>query len=178
MSNSFLAQILMMVLAVGMLVFYVSPTFDKIGKVQDSIIEYNTERTRVNEVNAQLASLISDVNQISSADMTALLTYMPDQIDHVAVSRDIYNMAEGTGVSLNAVKYSGTQVEALVDGELPKPKRHDFAVAFTVTYDQLKTFLKVLEQNNYPLEVIDFKASTDEFGLISTEMVIATYSHQ
>jgi Tfp pilus assembly protein PilO len=177
MSNSFLAQIMMTVLALGMLALYVRPTMDEIGKTQDSIVEYQNEKARVNEVNAKLASMVSRVNQISSADMTALLTYLPDNVDYVSVSRDVYGMAESSGIFVNSVKYSGTHVETQIDGEPIQPKRHDFSVAFTSSYDQLKVFLKKLEQSNYPLEVLDFKASVDDEGLISTEMTLVTYSH-
>lgn len=177
MSNSFLAQIIMMVLAIGMLALYVRPTMTEIGTIQDSIVQYKTERERVNDVNAKLAELVASVNNISSQDMTALLTYLPDKIDDVSIARDISAMANESGFNLNSVKYNSFVTAPLIDGEMAQPTRHEFGLSFSTSYDQIKSFLEKTEKNNYPLEVMEFKATASEDGLINVEMILATYSH-
>lgn len=177
--NSFFTQIVMLALSIGMLFFYVQPTFGEIGRIQDSIIRYQEEQSRVNEVNAKLAALVSKLNAISSSDMKAVLTYLPDRIDHVAVSRDIYLISESSEMYLKDIEYSEVAVNRANDelSQVAQPVRHEFVVSGEGTYDQIKKFLEMLEKNNYPLEVVDLKIQSAENGLITAEMTLATYSH-
>jgi hypothetical protein len=177
--NSFFTQIVMLVLSVGMLFFYVRPTFGEIGTVQDSILQYQEELGRVNEVNARLASLVAKLNSISASDMKALLTYLPDEIDHVAVSRDIYLMSELSEVHLKNIEYSNAIVNAANRGlsDVEQPVRHEFTINGEGSYEQIKKFLELFENNNYPLEVVDMQIQAAETGLINIEMTVATYSH-
>jgi hypothetical protein len=176
MSNSFLTQVAMVVLSAGILFFYVKPAFVEIGVTQDSILQYQEEREKVNEVNSRLTELVNRMNSISASDMKALLVYMPDTIDHVAISRDIFFMAEQAQVDLQDVIYSVTP-QTLIPSDLEVPFPHAFTVSVDGTYLQIKVFLSMLEQNNYPLEVYDFKITSSELGLLKAEMQLITYSH-
>lgn len=178
--NSFITQIGMLVLAVGIIFTYVQPTFAKIGVIQTTIAQYQEEQQKVNAVNGQLASLVAQVNVITTADMRALMTYMPDTVDHVAISRDIFTIAELTGVYLESVSYDGA-LDEIVDPEGGvtelQPTRHGFSANVSGTYDQVKSFLQSLEQNNYPLEVQELTMAGTEIGLIKADLVLITYSH-
>lgn len=177
--NSFLTQVAMTVLSVGILFFYIQPTFTNIGTIQDSILLYQTETAKVSEVNARLESLVSRVNNITTADMRALLTYMPDTVDHVAITRDIYAMAEQTNIFLKSIRYEkvpqsypGQESSVTEDS----PGRHGFSLNFSGSYTDIKLFLSFLEQNNYPLEVHDLRITTTESGLLEVDMMLITYS--
>ena len=176
--NSFVTQIGMLLLGVGIIFTYVQPTFGKIGTMQTTIVQYQEEQQKVNAVNGQLASLVSQVNSITTSDMRALMTYMPDQIDHVAVSKDIFAISELAGVYLEGVSYDGT-VDAVVVSESAtevEPEQHAFSVNVSGTYEQTKAFLQMIEQNNYPLEVKELSMTSAETGLITTDVLLITYS--
>lgn len=191
--NSFFTQILMVVLAVGMLFFYVRPTMTEIGLIQDSILAYQEERAKAESVNAQLAALVSEVNSISAANMKALSTFMPDTLDDAAVMRDIHTMAELSGVVLTDIKYSPGISDVTYTAEgvaVPSgPVRHDFTTALTGEYENIKTFLSTIERNNYPLEVYGFKltsinsrtdveeAEVEETTTLKADLTLVTYSH-
>lgn len=176
--NSFIVQIGMAAISVGILFFYVQPTFSKIGETQDAISQYQVETAKVSEVNAKLSTYVNRINSISAADMRALLTYMPDEVDHVAVTRDIFNMADATNVYLSGVQYDELQqVYTLGLPEDNDPKAHSFTVEGLGNYEDVKVFLALLEQNNYPLEVHDLKLSATETGLVTLSAVVVTYSH-
>lgn len=176
MSNSFLTQVAMAVLSVGILFFYVKPAFSEIGITQDSILQYQQEREKVNEVNSRLTELVNRMNTITASDMKALLTFMPDTIDHVAISRDIFYMAEQAQVELEDVTYAVTP-QSLAATEPDAPFPHAFTVGVSGTYQQIKAFLSIIERNNYPLEVYEFKLTSSELGLLKAEMQLITYSH-
>ncbi len=176
--NSFFTQIVMAALTVGIIFTYVQPTFAKIGSLQEAIVQYQTESNKVNDVINTLSSLVAKTNNIPAADLKALLTYMPDTVDHVSVSRDLLLISEQAGAYLEGVSYSGvlaSSPEAAENEYLPV--KHTFSVNLKGTYDQTKAFLSLLEQNNYPLEVHELDISSTETGIISSEITIVTYSH-
>ncbi|OGG80790.1 hypothetical protein A3I99_03165 [Candidatus Kaiserbacteria bacterium RIFCSPLOWO2_02_FULL_45_11b] len=176
--NSFIVQIGMAALSVGIIFFYVQPTFSKIGETQDAISQYKIETAKVSEVNSKLSTYVNRINSISSADMRALLTYMPDEVDHVAVTRDIFNMADSTNVYLSGVQYD--ELQQVYTLGLPKdsdPKAHSFTIEGLGTYEDVKAFLALFEQNNYPLEVHEAQLSATEAGLVMISATVVTYSH-
>jgi hypothetical protein len=175
--NSLITQLVMLVLAIGIVITYVQPTFVNIGLTQSAIEQYKTESLKVDEVNLKLQSLISRVNNMSERDKKSLSTFMPDEIDHVVVSRDIYTMSLQSGAYLESVNYEGIKAEAtLVEASSRLPIKHAFNANISGTYDQVKNFLGLLEKNNYPLEVHEFNLSSTETGLIKLELTIITYS--
>lgn len=177
--NSFVTQIGMLILGVGIIFTYVKPTFAEIGTMQSAIAQYQEEQEKVNEVNAQLSSLVAKVNVITVSDMRALMTYMPDMVDHVAVSRDIFTIAEIAGVYLKDVSYDGEIVASAAPEAGPQlqPTEYAFSTNISGTYDQVKYFLQLLEQNNYPLDIQEMSLVGTEIGLINADMVLITYSH-
>lgn len=105
--NSFFTQIFMAAIALGVIFTYVQPTFAKIGTLQEAILQYQEESSKVTQVTGGLNTLVNKVNDIPASDLKALLTYIPDSIDHVAISRDILSMSEISGAYLEGVEYSG-----------------------------------------------------------------------
>ncbi len=165
-------------LTLGIIFTYVQPTFAKIGTLQEAIVQYQTESGKVTDVINTLSNLVAKTNNIPASDLKALLTYMPDTVDHVSVSRDILNISEQAGAFLESVDYRGVLVNAnQPEGEEVMPVEHTFDVTLRGTYDQIKSFLVMLEQNNYPLEVHELKINSTDTGVVSTEMTIVTYSH-
>lgn len=178
--NSFIPQVVMLVLAGGILFSYVQPTFAKIGLTQNAIQRYQIERQKVSDVNQKLADLVAKVNNIPTEDQRALMTYMPDTVDHVAVSRDFFTIAKTSEVYLASVRYEGAVLSTFVDQSESKdnPVLHAFNLNVSGTYDQIKTFLSLLEQNNYPLEVHNLKIVGAKTGALNAEIKVITYSHK
>lgn len=178
--NSFIPQVVMLVLAAGIIFSYVQPTFIKIGSTQDAIGKYQTERQKVSDVNQKLSDLVAQVNNIPTDDQRALMIYMPDEIDNVAVSRDLFTMAKLSEVYLASVHYDGAVLSTLIDQSESKdnPVLHAFKINISGTYDQIKAFLSLIEQNNYPLEVHDLRIVGSETGVLDAEIKVITYSHK
>lgn len=179
--NSLFFQVVMAGLAVAIILLYIKPTFIRIGEIQDAIGQYQNERQRVAEVNNKLTKLIEKVNSISANDQKNLLTYMPNEVDSIAVSRDIYNLASVTEVDLADISYTEKKKnvdlveEVVVEEVLPVP--HTFSVSFGGTYENIKEFLALLEKSNYPLEVHKLEISPTTLGKLTAKMEIVTYSH-
>jgi Tfp pilus assembly protein PilO len=163
----------MTVIALGVLFFYVHPTFTNIGKIQESILLYQTEISKVKEVNEKLANLTQRLNVMSQSDISNLMTYLPDTVDHMAVSADILNMAVEADVFLESIR-SNEGVNSTLSSE-PTIK-HTFGLSITGTYENIKAFLAKLEENNYPLETHNFVLSASETDLMKATLSVVTYS--
>jgi hypothetical protein len=180
--NSFFTQILMAAIALGVIFTYVQPTFSKIGTLQEAILQYQEESSKVTQVTGGLNTLVNKVNNIPASDLKALLIYIPDSIDHVAISRDILAISLLSGAYLEGVEYSGILAKNRATEEDDSRTKvemveHTFSVNLVGSYEQTKSFLLMLEQNNYPLEVHDLKMTSTETGIINSDISIVTYSH-
>ncbi len=176
-ANSFFTQVVMTILAVGILFFYVNPTFTNIGVIQDSIMQYQTEKGKVNEVNAQLASLKQRLNNISASDTKALMTYLPEKVDQMAVSRDLLSIAEESNVYLQSVRYDKSTPAGATNNKDKNLLKHTFSLSLVGSYEDVKVMLGKLEQNNYPLEVHKLGLNADEEGVITAAVSVITYSY-
>lgn len=179
--NSLFFQIVLAGLAVGIAVIYVQPAFTNIGVLQDAIVKYTTEREQVIEVNATLATLARKVGNISEEDQSALLIYMPDDVDTIAVSRDIYNISLLSGVNITSIdkkEVDNTPERKAEDGHHTPAVPHTFSVTADGSYGEIKNFLRLLEQSNYPLEVhnLNISNSSAEDNTLQTNIEIVTYS--
>lgn len=176
-----LMQIAITILSVGIIVSYVKPTFDLIGKNQNQIGVYKEELVKVAEVNDKLAQLSSNVSAIDAVDQRRLLTYMPDIVDTIVVPRTLEAIAEESGVILKNVtsesetkKTSSSDTVSVVDPTI-QPQAAIFAMAVEGSYDQLKKLLQLLEQNEYPLEVTSLKITKLDGGFLAIDLTITTY---
>ena len=174
-------QIAITILSVGIIVSYVKPTFDLIGKNQNQIGVYKEELVKVAEVNDKLAQLSSNVSAIDAVDQRRLLTYMPDIVDTIVVPRTLEAIAEESGVILKNVtsesetkKTSSSDTVSVVDPTI-QPQAAIFAMAVEGSYDQLKKLLQLLEQNEYPLEVTSLKITKLDGGFLAIDLTITTY---
>jgi hypothetical protein len=174
-------QLAMIFLAVGIGYFYVMPTFNAVGEIQDDIALYKDERTKVDAVNQELRALLDSLEGIPAQDQRKLLTYMPDYVDPLAVSRLLQAIAAQSGVLLDDVSYQEVRFDLIEDqeesGQEELPVPHEFNFAVQGTYEQIKNTLALLERNEFPLEVHHLELGVVEGVFLEADMTIVTYSH-
>jgi|AntAceMinimDraft_13_1070369.scaffolds.fasta_scaffold16062_2 hypothetical protein len=174
-----ISQIIAIGTSVAIVFLFVQPTFIDTGLLQNEIQQYAQERERVTETNATLASRVSELEAVSVADRTRLITYMPTFLDEVAVLRDLEIIAELAGVNYTTIKYNGESVDnsekARMLTESNGATAHEFDVAIEGTYARVKDFLSLLEQNQYPLQVQVLTMGALEGGFLQVEATLATY---
>jgi hypothetical protein len=185
MPTGLFSQIALIVLSFGIIFTYIKPVLGEIGTTQDNIAVYQTERQKVTEVNQKLERVATAVNAISADDQRRLLTYIPDQVDSVAVPRDLNSIAQSAGVILTQIKYVGPLDSGAADvyvdpSQMPvssgsKPEAHVFTFDFEASYDQIKVVLAAIEKNAYPLEVHEMTIEETEGGFLSVRMKLITY---
>lgn len=184
------AQIGMVVVSVAIIITYVQPAFSEIGVVQDSMAVYSAEREKVSQVNGQLNALLETQKSVSLVDQNKLLTYMPDaeNIDTIAVPRDLALIALQAGVLYRSAAYEGTIIAAQTgsaSNEAPAagaptelPAQYRFSFSIEGTYNQMKNLFLLMEQNHYPLEVSELSVQKIDGAFLTADMQITTYAHQ
>jgi len=174
-----ISQIAAIGLAIAIVVFFVLPNFTTVGEVQNEIEQYAQERERVTETNANLAALVSELEAVSVIDRTRLATYIPNLLDEVAVLRDLEIITEIAGVRYNDIQYVGETVadgqQATISNELQTEVAHDFQISVEGTYNQIKDFFSLLEQNHYPLQTSALDMTVREGGFLQADATIVTY---
>jgi len=181
-ANSLITQVITLVIALAIVFTFIQPTFAKIQSTQEEIKVLQAERATVESVNVKLNQLITERNRIAERDVRRLLNYLPEKLDEIKVLRDIEIITKTPGISLNAsaLKYnsqgsnSGSNRQPSTTGV----REHNFSLTLMTSYEHLKTFLLLLEANNYPLEVGSLKVSTAEGGLLNVNLELVTYSRK
>jgi hypothetical protein len=169
-------EIAMIALAIGIVVTYIRPTFADITKTQDDTLLYQTERAKIIEVNDTLENLLVTVDNVEVNDKSKLFTYLPDQVDSIAVPRTLSFMAEDAGLILIDVSYGGVQNGEQLEEDEFSPIAHVFSMSVEGSYTQIKRLVSMMERNEYPLEVRSLNISVLEGGFLAAEFEIATYS--
>ena len=174
------SQLVALAIGIGIILTFIQPAFVEISAAQDEIGVYRAEQAKVAAVNAQLAALTSQINQVPELDKRALETYLPDtkNVDTISIPRDLEFMVDEAGARFNqaVVLPPDGQVSKLKD---PEMLAHAIDLSFAGTYNQTKDFFELLEQNNYPLEVhtLDIKP-LDQGSFLEVSMTLVTYSYE
>ena len=173
-------QIIMIIIAVSIVITYVKPALADITKAQDDIVTYKKERETVISVNSKLSEMVSKLDKnVSNGDQRKLLTYLPNEIDKITVSKDIFEISQQSGVLYKDLSF---EEESEIDdrnGEGSKvyPTATGFNLSVEGSYLQIKNLFSLMAKNNYPLEVMTVNISSSEGSLLSVEMQFMVYSY-
>jgi len=182
---SLFSQISAITIAVTIGYFYVQPTIEEIGVIQTDTATYQTERVKIEAINSQLAANVSAFQSISRIDKERLAAYMPKTLDDISIMRDISFIAQEALVNKTSLEYEGVPAEGRQvfsqneDSQLSERNKpatpHAFDVTIEGSYSNIKAFLRLLEQTEYPLEVHELEISTNEAASLSARMQLVTY---
>ena len=178
MTNNVLIQVAMMGLAAAIGYLYVYPTFLEIGQTQDDIVEYKSRTQEVASVNLSLTNVVQKANAIADSERRRLERYMPVLVDDVAVPRDVLAIATAAGVIITNISQHTVSAPQLEEGSemiVDVPQIAPLSLSVSGTYEQIKTLLLLLEQNDYPLSVSSLTLSGAEGGFISADFELETY---
>jgi hypothetical protein len=171
-------QLVMLAVSVAIVITFIQPKFIEITEVQDSISIYQQKRGEVLSVNSKLASLVSSLDGVSSADQRKLFDYLPDEVDSISVVRDLYLISNQAGVFYGNANFFGPTLPDN-DGKssFGNPTPYSFELSVEGTYSQVKELLSLLENNYYPLEVQGLDITKLDGGFLSVSLNIVTYAY-
>ena len=167
-------------IAVAIALLFVRPTFNETGMIQNDTLEYAKAREQVAETNQTLAALVAKLDSVSVLDSQRLATYIPTQLDEIFVLRDLENIVEVAGVAFTAIEYSGEWTDDSEEARMGQqdmlPAGHQFDIQITGSYNRIKDFLSLLEQNQYPLHAYSLGLSTLEGGFLQADITVVTFA--
>lgn len=173
-------QIGMIIVSVAIIFTYVKPQFTTIASIQDDIALYQQKRDEVLSVNSRLTELTDQVDSVSDLDKKRLQTYLPETLDPLKVSRDLLLATIQAGVLYKDVTFDGAEKQdkrqTTKAADENKPTQHVFSLKVEGTYAQIKELFRLLEQNNYPLEVQSADVSRIDGGFLAATVTLVTYS--
>ena len=171
-------QIIMLIAAVSIVITYIQPKFQEIGQTQDDIAVYQEQRKKIVDVNARLASLVSTMEAVPSPDKERLSNYLPDEVDEIAIVRDLFFISQRAGVIYVDADYLSGNKDKREATEKGKPNVHTFELQVEATYDQIKDLLALLETNEYPFDIVEMGISgAEDSVLLKVSMTLNTYSY-
>jgi hypothetical protein len=168
-------------IACTIVLMYIKPQITIIRETQDVTAKYEAETQNVSQVTQDLKSKMAAIEALRPQDTAALERYLPDYIDDIAILKDISAIIETSAINQYSVVYSGTRTATddsleAESGSDKKTIEHEFAVAFSANYSQVKTILSVLETNNYLLRVTDLNLVDSAEGDLTVTMKLTAFS--
>lgn len=189
MKSNALVQIMVIVVAVIIVAVFVRPMFSEIGLLQDEIFEYQDAVAKANEFNTRLEELIAVENSFSFRDVNALETFLPVEIDSVRVLSDLGTIASSTSMAVDSFDVDElytpseqTVFAASDEAEQETLAHQDFNISVFGSYTQAKEFMRALERNAYPLEMVEFSIGpldeSEEFApdTVTMSLILRTYA--
>ncbi len=156
-----ITQIILVITSLVIIFTYIRPAFVDIESIQDEIFKYSNASDKAHELNNLLKHLIKTEQSFLNKDLIALSSYLPDNIDDMRVMSDIANIVEQSAmkmISLNSGELTSPTEDVFFEGEpvVSDGTTHlDFNLEVSGSYSGLKSLLRLLEQNKYPLEIIE-----------------------
>ncbi len=172
-------QIGMIIIAVATIMTYIMPTFKEISAVQDEIKKFEDKKNEVYAVNSKLADLVSEVSSVPIEDHRKLNDYLPDEVDVIAIPKDLFIISKEAGVLYkNSVSSGDKDNSSSAEGEPTFATAHSFDLSVEGTYSQLKQLFSLLEKNHYPLQVGSLDITKLDGPLLSAEIGLVTYAYK
>lgn len=196
-------QILLIVISLVIVFTVIKPKFDDISYQQNEMITYQSALNNIGQYNQRLQTLINQAKAMNEEERSSLMRYLPEEIDAVAVGRDIVNIAEQNGLLLmeiepspatlittsmpdqTVVDPSSAEMEGSVtEGDGTSSSKNGglygqkYKLSVVGGYDSMKDFLKDIERNAYPLRLVEFSFEINEEPgqLQKYEMTLETYA--
>lgn len=170
--------------------FYIHPTFEAMGEIQDEIFVYKDSADKATEVNSRLNQLLGEIDALRQSDVLALETYLPTTVDKLQVMYDVETLAQRSGLAIAEIftieteDVGGLQAEDIanldIDPEeqaallsLQQVEHTDTQVTVRGSYANFKRFLDSFAANQYPLEIVSLEFSSES----EVEQVVGPQSY-
>jgi hypothetical protein len=172
-------QIGIIAISIAIIFTYIRPEFVKITDMQDDMSVYQTESGTVSKVNDDLAQKLLQLEKVTTEDRRKLFTYLPDQIDAIAVQRDLLLISQAAGVLyISSDESNQSSLSKASEESDSLPRQNTFGLSVQGTYSQIKNLFSLMEQNHYLLEVSDLSIDRIEGGFLQADMSLVVYSYK
>ncbi len=173
-----LTPILCLLIAVGIFVWYLNPTYLKLKTVLAEQATYDHALSRSRELQDVRDQLLSRYNTFPQQDLARLQKLVPDHVDNVRLILDLDSMATKYGMRVRNVAIEQGDSRAS-NGQIgPGDASHESVVlSFTISgsYDTFRNYLADLERSLRLVDVVGLSFNANETGIYDFTVDIKTY---
>lgn len=144
-------------LSVALFIFIARPLYADVTKLRADILDYNVALTHSTDLKNVRNTLASKYANISLADKTRLVRFLPNTVDNIQLILELEQMAASRGMSLKNITFVPPQsVQDPKAGATNNKLYGVFDLQFKTqtTYENFNLFLKDIEHN---LRLIDVR---------------------
>jgi hypothetical protein len=192
-----LTPIFAILIAIGLVLTYVRPTFLAVKATQNETKEYEEAIDIAKQLNQRLSELMSTRASFRSSDLDRLEVMVPDSLDEVSLVLDLDTLArtydmliseiaiqeigggQGERAASAALAEDGAEVDVTVEPvEVPLTKSYKATdISFTVsgTYEDFLAFLESAESSLMFLDVVKLEFDKAEEDLYAFKVTLRTY---
>lgn len=181
--NSRILPSVALIIAIGMFLAYVNPTWNgSIASLKESIASDDEALASARQYSAQQNQLAASRDAIDPANLSAISTFLPDSVDNVGIILDLNALAARSGLSvvnIDVVTGGDIVVKGKGAGALPAAAdlvgSVDLSLAAVGTFSALETFLKGVEGSARLLDVRDLVVLSSNTGVYDYQMILRLY---
>lgn len=172
----FITPIILIVLAVGVFIWYINPTYNRIKLLREEAAQFDMALNRSRELIAVRDALLSKYNMIPTRDLERLERLLPDHVDNVRLILDMDNIAAQYGMALQDIATGEASGEGSELGADTNPYGA-ITLAFSVrsSYNNFLEFLMDLEESLRVVDVVALSFTTDDSPLTTYRVTLRTY---
>lgn len=180
--NDRILPLIALLASIGIFFGYVNPTWSgSIATTKDAIALDDQALAAAADYAKQQNTLASARNEIDTADLDRLDSFLPDSVDNVGLILDLNALAARSGFSLaNIDVLSSTAGAAAPQGGLPDAQMNpvgsvDLSLSAVGTYAASQAFLSGVERSARLLDIRDIVVKGSDTGVYNYQMVLRFY---
>lgn len=175
-----LIPILFIVVAGGLFMGYINPTYGTIKELRAEEAQFNQALDRSKELQQVRDELLSRYNTFSPTDLARLEKLLPDNVDNVRLILDLDSLASRHGMRLRNVAIGGgSQETRAAQGQVGTGTGdyESLVLSFSVAgdYDTFRAFLDDLQRSLRLVDVIGITFSSTPSGTYDYAISMKTY---
>lgn len=169
--------------SIGIFFGYVNPTWSgSIAATKDAIALDDQALAAAADYAEQQNTLASARNEIDTADLDRLDSFLPDSVDNVGLILDLNALAARSGFSLanidvlsSTASGAAAAQEGLPDAQVNPVGSVDLSLSAVGTYAASQAFLSGVERSARLLDIRDIVVKGSDTGVYNYQMVLRFY---
>ncbi len=199
-----LTPIVALLIAIGLVITYVQPSFVAIKAMERETVEYENALRHASALQARIDEKLERKRGFDQTGLVRLSQLLPTEINEVDIILTLDGLARDHDMSLGDIEITepvaeeSTEPEEVAeapiaamgvdDAPLPSSGQAartggkgttytDFAFSVTGTYDQLKDFVSDLERSLTLFEIMNLTFDESEGDQTAFNLIVRTYAH-
>lgn len=193
-----LTPIAAIVIAIGLAVTYVQPSFVAIQAMERETAEYENALRHASALQARIDEKLERKRSFDQVGLVRLSQLLPTEINEVETILTLDGMARDHDMSLADIEITELPEEEMADESMAEPlideitgepiggvsqseqgsmTHMDFTFSVSGTYDQLKAFVTDLERSLTLFEIMKLSFEESEGDQTKFDFTVRTYAH-